>query len=101
MRIEQDADLIMMLYREDYYESNAEKGRAEVIIGKQRNGPTGGVGVEMGTRIWKLLKITFHLKKALSLCRKSKIRSLSKSRLWTLLPPFLEGSLFLGSRTIS
>jgi replicative DNA helicase len=40
--IEQDADVIMMLYREDYYDrENPEvKGLAEVIIGKQRNGPT-------------------------------------------------------------
>lgn len=43
--IEQDADVIMMLYREDYYDKeNPEKqGLAEVIVGKQRNGATGPV----------------------------------------------------------
>ncbi len=43
--IEQDADVIMMLYREDYYdrENSDSKGQAEVIIAKQRNGPTGTV----------------------------------------------------------
>jgi replicative DNA helicase len=45
--IEQDADLILFLYREDYYKGEeipAEEGRpTEVIIAKQRNGPTGKV----------------------------------------------------------
>ncbi|MFT7677292.1 MAG: replicative DNA helicase [Planctomycetota bacterium] len=45
--IEQDADVVMMLYRAEYYSGTEEnKGQAEVIIAKQRNGATGGVKLQ-------------------------------------------------------
>jgi replicative DNA helicase len=42
--LEQDADLVMFIYREDQYEKSEEnQGVASIIVGKQRNGPTGEV----------------------------------------------------------
>jgi replicative DNA helicase len=41
--IEQDADLILLLYRHEYYNPNERPGEIDVLIAKQRNGPTGKI----------------------------------------------------------
>jgi replicative DNA helicase len=43
--IEQDADTVMMLHRPDYHEPGQNEGLVEVIVAKQRNGPTGEVSL--------------------------------------------------------
>ncbi|MFH1021938.1 MAG: replicative DNA helicase [Planctomycetota bacterium] len=45
--IEQDADVILMLFREDYYNPEREQGKVEVIVAKQRNGPTGDISLAL------------------------------------------------------
>ena len=45
--IEQDADVVLMLYRPEYYfPTDENRGKAEVICAKQRNGPTGSVALQ-------------------------------------------------------
>ena len=59
--IEQDADLVMFLYRDDYYNKETEHpGECEVIIAKHRNGPTGTVKLMWKADTTKFVSIAKH-----------------------------------------
>ncbi|MFN3787709.1 MAG: DnaB-like helicase C-terminal domain-containing protein, partial [Sulfurihydrogenibium azorense] len=54
--IEQDADLVLFIHRPEYYKKNPspqEEGLAEIIIAKQRNGPTGVINLAFIKEITK------------------------------------------------
>jgi replicative DNA helicase len=56
--IEQDADLVMFIYRDDYYNKDSEKqGIADVHIAKHRNGPTGQISLLFNSRTTKFLDL--------------------------------------------
>jgi len=58
--IEQDADVVMFLYREDYYNPLAETGnQAECIIGKNRHGPTSTINLYYQNKITKFVSVAF------------------------------------------
>jgi replicative DNA helicase len=57
--IEQDADVVAFLYREDYYDDQTEEdqGLADLIIKKQRNGPTGTIQLEFHKKLMQFSDI--------------------------------------------
>ena len=58
--IEQDADVVLFLHREDYYaESGAEPGKSSIIIAKQRSGPTGTIDVIWRGEQTKYMEVDF------------------------------------------
>lgn len=56
--IEQDADVILFLYREEIYNKESKKGHAEVIIAKQRNGPIGTVNLTFISNCTRFMNMT-------------------------------------------
>lgn len=63
--IEQDADLIVLLYRDDYYDRESEsKNMIELIVAKQRNGPTGLVTLAFKKEFSKFINIEWGNKTA-------------------------------------
>lgn len=57
--IEQDADIVGFLYREDYYDKESENQNIEIIISKQRNGPTGTVELAFVKEFNKFVDLEF------------------------------------------
>ena len=54
--IEQDADIVMFIYRDEYYNPESDRrGEAEIIIAKQRNGPVGTVELLYQSSITRFL----------------------------------------------
>lgn len=64
--IEQDADVVVLLYREEYYKRDdpEAKGKAEAILAKQRNGPTGSVKLAFRGEVLRFENIAYQSEEA-------------------------------------
>ncbi|HLS67204.1 MAG TPA: replicative DNA helicase [Pseudogracilibacillus sp.] len=62
--IEQDADIVGFLYRDDYYNQEVEEQNIEIIISKQRNGPTGTVELAFVKEYNKFVDLDFRYKES-------------------------------------
>ena len=57
--LEQDADVVLLLHREDYYQETVDnKNRADIIIAKQRNGPTGQITLQFQSDILRFQNLS-------------------------------------------
>ncbi|MHB8184198.1 MAG: replicative DNA helicase, partial [Candidatus Desulforudaceae bacterium] len=59
--LEQDADVVVFIYREEYYnQETEEKGIAELVVAKQRNGPTGTVKLAFLKEFTRFVNLARH-----------------------------------------
>ena len=58
--IEQDADVVLLIHREEYYKPHDDsvKGTAELVIAKQRNGPTGNVTLSFNRKLTRFANLS-------------------------------------------
>jgi replicative DNA helicase len=60
--IEQDADVVMFIYREDFYDQDSpKKGLAEILIRKHRNGPTGDLELRFSEQYARFSELESHV----------------------------------------
>jgi len=80
--IEQDADVVLMMYRDEYYNKDREdnKGVAEIIVGKQRMGETGRIFVSFQGQYSRFVNLSMEDKSALMRGSQSKVAPRSHCR---------------------